>query len=196
IGLSSGQARRFLVGDPSIQRIDVLAGAIVTRLALADQAARAGDTLLDASSAALLAEMLPAPEWRESGGERFAVLPAELASQLSVPTAQENIALLAQFAYLNTHAEAARPFLLPAVFARLHAGLSEFVTELRPVVALFVRFGGIDYDADPEARSAFERLSYSNKRQHTLAIEGAKSAETRQRRIEKAMSTLRAGKKE
>lgn len=51
-------------------------------------------------------------------------------------------------------------------------------------------------DADPEARSAFERLSYSNKRQHTLAIEGAKSAETRQRRIEKAMSTLRAGKKE
>lgn len=50
-------------------------------------------------------------------------------------------------------------------------------------------------DADPDARSAFERLSYSNKRQHTLAIEGAKSAETRQRRIEKAISTLRESKK-
>ena len=50
-------------------------------------------------------------------------------------------------------------------------------------------------DADPEARGAFERLSYSSKRQHTLAIEGAKSADTRQRRIEKAISTLRASKK-
>lgn len=51
-------------------------------------------------------------------------------------------------------------------------------------------------DAVPEAKSAFERLSYSNKRQHTLSIEGAKSAETRQRRIEKAISTLRESKKE
>lgn len=51
-------------------------------------------------------------------------------------------------------------------------------------------------DADPGAKSAFERLSYSNKRQHTLAIEGAKSAETRQRRIEKAISTLRENNKE
>jgi hypothetical protein len=50
-------------------------------------------------------------------------------------------------------------------------------------------------DADPEAKSVFERLSYSNKRQHTLSIEGAKSAETRQRRIEKAIGTLRASKK-
>ena len=50
-------------------------------------------------------------------------------------------------------------------------------------------------DAAPDARSAFERLSYSNKRQHTLSIEGAKSAETRQRRIEKSISTLRESKK-
>ena len=156
IGLSSGQARRFLVGDPSIQRIDVLAGALVKRLSLADQAARAGDILLDERSAALLADRLPAPEWRESSGERFAVLPAELASQLAAPTAEENIALLAQFTLLNTRPEIARPFLLPAVFARLHAGLSEFVTELRPVVAMFVRFGGIDYDADPEASTRLD----------------------------------------
>lgn len=46
-------------------------------------------------------------------------------------------------------------------------------------------------DADADAKNAFERLSYSNKRQHTLSIEGAKTTETRQRRIEKAISTLR-----
>ena len=46
-------------------------------------------------------------------------------------------------------------------------------------------------DQDVAAKQAFDKLSYSNKRQHTLAIEGAKSAETRQRRIDKAMATLR-----
>lgn len=50
-------------------------------------------------------------------------------------------------------------------------------------------------DAAPDAKRAFESLSYSNKRQHTLSIEGAKSAETRQRRIEKSIDTLREIKK-
>ena len=47
-------------------------------------------------------------------------------------------------------------------------------------------------DAWPEAKRAFEALSYSNKRRYTLSIEGAKSAETRQRRIQKSVTELRA----
>lgn len=46
-------------------------------------------------------------------------------------------------------------------------------------------------DADPAARAAYDRLSFSRKRQHVLAIDGAKKAETRKRRIEKALATLR-----
>jgi hypothetical protein len=46
-------------------------------------------------------------------------------------------------------------------------------------------------DADPAARRAFEALSYSNKRRIVLDVEAAKTAETRQRRIEKAIATLR-----
>jgi uncharacterized protein YdeI (YjbR/CyaY-like superfamily) len=46
-------------------------------------------------------------------------------------------------------------------------------------------------DSEPSARRAFDALSYSHKRQHLLAIEGAKTAETRQRRIEKIIGTLR-----
>lgn len=45
-----------------------------------------------------------------------------------------------------------------------------------------------------EARRFFEGLSYSNKRRFILNIEGAKSAETRQRRIEKSVELLREGK--
>jgi Bacteriocin-protection, YdeI or OmpD-Associated/Domain of unknown function (DUF1905) len=48
-------------------------------------------------------------------------------------------------------------------------------------------------DAVPEARTAFEKLSYSNKRRIAEPIADAKSPETRQRRIDKAVETLRAG---
>ncbi len=45
--------------------------------------------------------------------------------------------------------------------------------------------------AHPAARSAFEALNYSNRKRIVLGIEGAKAAETRQRRIDKAISDLR-----
>jgi hypothetical protein len=47
---------------------------------------------------------------------------------------------------------------------------------------------------DTDARRFFDGLSYSNKLRHVLAIDGAKTAETRQRRIAKALSLLREGR--
>ncbi|WP_067537615.1 YdeI/OmpD-associated family protein [Nocardia crassostreae] len=46
-------------------------------------------------------------------------------------------------------------------------------------------------DEDPVARAAYDGLSYSRKREHVHAIESAKRPDTRQRRIEKAIATLR-----
>lgn len=48
--------------------------------------------------------------------------------------------------------------------------------------------------AEPAAKAFFAGLSYSNQRWHVLSIEGAKAAETRQRRIEKSVSMLREGR--
>lgn len=48
--------------------------------------------------------------------------------------------------------------------------------------------------AEPAARAAFETLSYSNKRRHTLPIEAAKASETRARRIAASVAALKAGK--
>jgi hypothetical protein len=48
-------------------------------------------------------------------------------------------------------------------------------------------------DQQPQARNLFDQLSYSNRRAHVLSIEGAKTDATRQRRIQKAVSTLAAG---
>ena len=47
---------------------------------------------------------------------------------------------------------------------------------------------------DPDAKRFFEGLSYSNKSRHVLSIEGAKTEETRQRRVEKAISLFREGR--
>jgi hypothetical protein len=44
--------------------------------------------------------------------------------------------------------------------------------------------------SEPEAQRAFDALSYSNKRRLTLSVEGAKSPETRRRRIEKSITEL------
>ena len=44
--------------------------------------------------------------------------------------------------------------------------------------------------AAPTAQGAFDALSYSNRRRYVLSVDGAKSAETRQRRIAKAVEEL------
>lgn len=50
---------------------------------------------------------------------------------------------------------------------------------------------GAALDGDLEAGCAFDALAYSHKLRHVLAIEQAKTAETRERRIAKAISMLR-----
>ncbi len=46
---------------------------------------------------------------------------------------------------------------------------------------------------NPAALAAFEKLSYSRKRQHTVSVEGAATPETRARRVAKAIATLSGG---
>jgi Bacteriocin-protection, YdeI or OmpD-Associated/Domain of unknown function (DUF1905) len=45
-------------------------------------------------------------------------------------------------------------------------------------------------DADVAAKQRFEAMSYTHRREHVRAIEDAKTAETRQRRIAKAIAML------
>jgi Bacteriocin-protection, YdeI or OmpD-Associated/Domain of unknown function (DUF1905) len=49
-------------------------------------------------------------------------------------------------------------------------------------------------DAVPAARANFDRLPYSNQSWHVLQVEGAKTDETRQRRIAKSVDALAAGR--
>ena len=48
--------------------------------------------------------------------------------------------------------------------------------------------------ANPAAKAFFEGVSYSNQSWHVLSIEGAKTAETRERRIAKSVAMLSEGR--
>ena len=48
---------------------------------------------------------------------------------------------------------------------------------------------------DPAARGTFDALPYSHRQRHVLAIEDAKTPETRARRIDKALAMLREGRR-
>jgi hypothetical protein len=49
-------------------------------------------------------------------------------------------------------------------------------------------------DAQPNARRTFDGLSFSNRQWHVLQVEGAKTDETRQRRIARSVAALGEGR--
>jgi hypothetical protein len=49
-------------------------------------------------------------------------------------------------------------------------------------------------ESEPKAKSSFDRLSYSNKSWHVFQVTGAKTDETRQRRIAKSIEMLKEGR--
>ncbi|HET9222797.1 MAG TPA: AAA family ATPase, partial [Roseiflexaceae bacterium] len=147
---ATGPARRFLVGNPQIQLLDVLAGATLDRMAAAEQQAARGEVVIDSATVAALGGAAIIAEWREddASGERFAVL-----REIRIENVELRKSIVpddtSQFSILNS--EILRSWLLPPVFERLHAGQGAYLAELRPAVALFVGFSGIDYDADDDA---------------------------------------------
>lgn len=143
VAVTYGTVRRFVVGDGNIRVMDVIAGSPVTRSGAVEHLARRGEIAIDAAAAQALDAQIEIQEWRDAPGstERLAVIGA-LHSHISpspplpVPALEEDLV---------------KPWLHDAVYKRLSAEDETFLTELRPVVALFARFQGIDFDADDEA---------------------------------------------
>jgi predicted ATPase/class 3 adenylate cyclase len=143
VAVAVGAARRFVVGDPEIQLIDVLAGRLVDDLADAEHHADKGDVVLDQSAVDSLGDRVRLREQRRDDESRrsFGVVDA-LTVEVPQQPAEEPPPL---------EDELVRPWLLPAVWDRIRAGRGEFLAELRPAYPVFLRFGGIDYDDDDEA---------------------------------------------
>jgi class 3 adenylate cyclase/tetratricopeptide (TPR) repeat protein len=144
IGIAVGAARRFPVGDPAIQRMDVLAGRLIDQLADAEHHARSGEIVLADSALAALANRAEIGEERsdEDTGRRFGLLSRMKQRAPETPAHGAEAALPEQIV---------EEWVLPAVLERLRTGRGEFLAELRPAYPLFLRFGGIDYDDDDDA---------------------------------------------
>ncbi|MBN2393776.1 MAG: DUF2791 family P-loop domain-containing protein [Anaerolineae bacterium] len=145
IGIAAGTALRFRVGDPQIQYIDVLAGAPLRHMSLAEGAARKGEVLLSADTAVNLKDALTITEWRPhpQHGERYAVISAITKPVAPNPWPDIPGTLLSD-AQL-------RPWVLPSLYERVRTEGGEFLADLRPAVSLFLKFGDLDYDNDPNA---------------------------------------------
>lgn len=145
VAVATGPVRRFVVGDPQIQLIDVLAGATLTRLTEAEHLAEKDEVIVDAVTATALGEAIQIRDWRrhEETGNRCGVVAGLTLSVSPAPWPPIPSGSL--------HEEAVRPWLLKPVYERLRTGQGDFLAELRPVVVMFTRFGGIDYDGDDEA---------------------------------------------
>ncbi|GAC1544121.1 MAG: AAA family ATPase [Herpetosiphon sp.] len=149
--VASGVVRRWSVGDARSGLLDVPAGRPLARLAEGDRLANSGEVLIDEEIAATLGAQIETAGWRSSAAEgRFAVV-----TKLHTDVAEQPWPALAEG---TPSVEQVRPWLLPAVFERLIAGQHEFLGELRPVVALFLSFEGIDYAGDPEAGNKLQQF--------------------------------------
>jgi len=143
IAVAVGHARRFLVGDPDVQLIDVLAGRMIDALAETEQEAATGEVLLhDSALSSLGARVLLAELRVAATGARYGVVDG-----LEQPVADTPAPLLGE----PLPDAVVRPWLLPAVYERLRTGRGELLAELRPAFPVFARFSGIDYDDDPDA---------------------------------------------
>ncbi len=146
-GLAVGNARRFVVGDTT--HIDVLAGRLLDEMAEAEHHASKGDVVLGPSAVDALGDRVeivkPAKESHE-----FAII-----KSLTIKVEPDPWPELSHDSLTD---EQLRPWLLGPVYERLQAGQGEFLAELRPVVALFLKFEGIEYDQDDQAGSKLDEF--------------------------------------
>jgi class 3 adenylate cyclase/predicted metal-dependent HD superfamily phosphohydrolase len=145
VAVAAGPVRRFLVGDPNIQIVEVIAGRTLDQLARAEHHTGRGEVVAAAGVLEQAGERLRVAEWRpdDETGQPLAVVSGLAEPVLPRPWPELPPDCLPD--------RLCRPWLAPAVAQRLFGGARQFLAELRPAVALFLSFRGIDYDADDGA---------------------------------------------
>jgi predicted ATPase/class 3 adenylate cyclase len=140
VAVTAGSARRFIVGDPTVQTIDVLAGVTVERVNEAEKQAARGEVVVAGSSARL--------------HDLFGIISqrGDIAVVKDSREKDTTLSPTSPFSEPNPLPESlVRPWILPQVWEKLKAGSGQFLAELRPTAALFLSFGGLAYDEDDDA---------------------------------------------
>ncbi|MBS0325589.1 MAG: response regulator [Proteobacteria bacterium] len=150
VAVALGRGTRVLAGDPALQVVEALAGAAMHDLGVAAAVARRGEVVVNRRLASALGEAIAVGEWRGEGDAACVTVAALRVSADPSPWP----ALAAE----ALDDERARPWLAPAVYARVHARQSATLAELRPAATLFLRFGGLDYERDCDAGAKLDNF--------------------------------------
>ena len=149
VAVAAGSARRFVVGDPAVQLIDVLAGALMDEVAAAEGRASPGEVVVTRPVLEAVGDAVTTVEVRD--GRLGPVAAVTALTRREQPWRD----------FAGSHAlphDEVRQWLLPAIYERMRAGRGEFLAELRPAVPVFFTFRGIDFDGDdrsPELLDTF-----------------------------------------
>jgi hypothetical protein len=129
-------------------------------------------------------------------------VPAKVVTALGPSKRPAVRATVAGYTYRSTVASMGGGFMLPvSADVRERAGVAagdtvvvELELDTKPREVNVPRDFAAALRRDAKAHQLFENLSYSNKQRFVLSIEGAKTAATRERRIDNAVTTLREGR--
>lgn len=138
IAMASGAVSRFVVGDPSINRIDVIAGSTIMRMAAAENKANTGEIIV---SRVGWEDFDGKITWGDDRGTAVVMDSIQLPHPpvpWSMPTVdQDNRDIL-------------KSWIFPSIRRFLESD-DVLPSDLRAVTPLFLRFGGIDFDKDDGA---------------------------------------------
>ena len=128
-------------------------------------------------------------------------VPAEVVAGLGAGKRPAVRATVNGFTYRTSVGAMGGRFLLP-VSAQIRAGAGvaagdevdvDLEVDTEPRTVSVPADLAVALDTDPAVRRAFDALSYSQQLRYVQPVEDAKAAATRQRRIDKVLSDLRAG---
>lgn len=155
VAVTAGTVRRFAVGDPSVQLIDVIAGQPVAQIEELEPYMRKGEVVVSSRVAGVLNKHIrlrpvdgSGPRGATAawlGTNRVAIIDVD---RRGVPVDRNQEAGDALI----------ESWVLPTVRRRLLSGGGHFLTEIRPVAALFLAFDGIDIDNDSGAPTKFDKV--------------------------------------
>ncbi|MEM7330800.1 MAG: AAA family ATPase [Chloroflexota bacterium] len=143
ISITAGTVNRLLVGDPNIQYFEVIAGQLVDRLGIAEQLIEQEEIIVGREVLTAVSYDLNIKEWRLGpADEEYAVISNQNPTIETNPWEFQSI----------IEEQIAQKWLQHTIYQKLSDKNSAFIAELRPTVALFISFTGVDFETDHLAK--------------------------------------------
>ncbi len=151
IGISEGNIYNTTVGDEGGEMQPVFAGLPLARCQQAEKHAAAGEIVVDAGVARRAPGHLDIGEARATfcpifGGNNLPTLPAAQPFDLSSLSEDQIVRLIQRL----------KPYLPMQLVQRIRQGQTGVYGEHRQVTVMFVKFGGLNYDWEPQVGEALQ----------------------------------------